>query len=337
MGKQDIRLSEYFSDKERFSDIFNGVLFSGRQIINKNYLEAADSEIRVVSRKGIIKRLRDKTMYYKRRCCMFVMVLENQRSIDYGMVIRNMVDESMEYDYQRRSYIKKHRKEKDFHNSSEYISGMNRGDLLNPVITLVIYHGSEVWNAPKNLYDMFDFEDFTKEEEIMLKKYINNYHIYVFDYHDYDSFEMFQTDLRQVFTFLKHAKNKRKLRQVIEENRQDWYNIDRETYELIAELTNSHKLLKYLESKDEREQGGIDMCNALEEIYNDGIEQGRDEGKMISLIIQTMKKQAKGKTVEEAADALEEDMKVITRLYHLIKKYPEKSEEELYMEYQKKE
>lgn len=339
MGEQDIRLSEYLGDKERFSDIFNGVLFSGEQVIDKHYLEPADSEVRTVNKRGTVKRLRDKAMYYKKICRMLVMVLENQNSIDYGMVIRNMLDESMEYDRQRRMYMKKHKKDRDSHNSDEYVSGMNKGDLLNPVITLVVYHGSKEWDAPKNLYDMLDLGDFTEREKSLLKKYINDYHIYVFDYHDYDNFEIFQTDLKQVFTFLKYAKDKKKLRGIIEENREEWYNIENETCELIAELTNSYKLMEYLQNGKESERGGLDMGNAIDEIYNDGVEwgldKGRNEGKMITLIMQSRKKQAKGKTAEEAAEALEEDVQVITQLYHLIKKYPDKNEEELYAEYQK--
>lgn len=199
------------------------------------------------------------------------------------MLVRNMFDESMEYDRQRRLYMKKHKNDRD--------------------------------------------------------------------YHDYDSFQMFQTELKQVFTFLKNVQNKKKLRKMIEENKEEWYNIENETYELIAELTNSHKLMECLQNEKEAGRGGVNMANAIDEIYNDGVEwgldkgirqgrdegrgEGRSEGKMITLIMQSRKKQAKGKTAEEAADALEEDVHVIAQIYHLLNKYPEKNEEELYIEYQK--
>ena len=43
MGKKDINQSNFFDNKERFADIFNGVLFKGKEIIQATELEEADS------------------------------------------------------------------------------------------------------------------------------------------------------------------------------------------------------------------------------------------------------------------------------------------------------
>ena len=42
--------------------------------------------------------------------------------------------------------------------STEYLSRLKRTDRLIPVVTLVIYHGDEEWNASKRLSDMLKLQ-----------------------------------------------------------------------------------------------------------------------------------------------------------------------------------
>ena len=39
MGEKDIRLKVYFSDKERYADLWNGSLFQGREVVKPQELE----------------------------------------------------------------------------------------------------------------------------------------------------------------------------------------------------------------------------------------------------------------------------------------------------------
>lgn len=43
MGKKDDAIVPFFKNKERFSDLFNGALFQGRQLIFPEELELKDS------------------------------------------------------------------------------------------------------------------------------------------------------------------------------------------------------------------------------------------------------------------------------------------------------
>ena len=43
MGQQDLYQSDFYEDKERFADVFNGVLFDGREVMKPEELEAEDS------------------------------------------------------------------------------------------------------------------------------------------------------------------------------------------------------------------------------------------------------------------------------------------------------
>ena len=45
MGKEDLWQKDYFDDKKRFADMFNGAFFKGKQVINAEELEEIDSQV----------------------------------------------------------------------------------------------------------------------------------------------------------------------------------------------------------------------------------------------------------------------------------------------------
>ena len=45
MGQMDLYQSDFYEDKYRFADLFNGVLFGGREIMKPEELENDDSVI----------------------------------------------------------------------------------------------------------------------------------------------------------------------------------------------------------------------------------------------------------------------------------------------------
>ncbi|UYJ39299.1 MAG: Rpn family recombination-promoting nuclease/putative transposase [Oscillospiraceae bacterium] len=53
------------------------------------------------------------------------------------------------------------------------MSRFRKKDRLIPIISLVFYYGSEPWDGPVDLYDMFRLEG-TKEEKEILEKYLPN-------------------------------------------------------------------------------------------------------------------------------------------------------------------
>lgn len=62
----------------------------------------------------------------------------------------------MEYSSQVNEAARIHRKEKDYTDSAEFLSGFKKEDKLTPVITLTVYWGAEQWAAPRSLHDMID-------------------------------------------------------------------------------------------------------------------------------------------------------------------------------------
>ncbi len=46
MGKKDIQTSEFFEDNRLFSDLVNGFLFEGKQVLLPENLKEADCELK---------------------------------------------------------------------------------------------------------------------------------------------------------------------------------------------------------------------------------------------------------------------------------------------------
>ena len=268
MGKKDIQTADFFEDNRLFADLVNGALFGGSQVLAPEKLKEADGEVRLVHGAGAKKNIRDNVKKYFGNTLFTIYVLEHQQHVDYHMVIRNMLTEAMEYNRQWKQMQREHKEAGDLSPGDEFISGMKREEKFVPVVTLVIYYGENKWDAATSLHELLDFDG-----EEQLKKYVEDYHIHVFDYHNYENFEMFQTELNQVFSFLKCSFDKKTLSDLIAKRKEEYYNISDEAFELIRTLTNAGELLE-LEKYRNEERGGNDMCKALEQIRQEGIEEG---------------------------------------------------------------
>lgn len=99
MGKYDDAMYRFLSDNERFADLFNGVLFGGRQVLCAEALEG-DSERYVLDRPDDVQpvsprkgapplktenRFRDLKKRMKCGTGISVMAIENQSAVDYAM------------------------------------------------------------------------------------------------------------------------------------------------------------------------------------------------------------------------------------------------------------
>ena len=107
MGKIDLWQSDYFDDKRRFADIFNGALFKGEQIMNAEELEEVDSKLVHHEKSGeVVNVIRDKVYRWKGQP-VSICVLENQSYVDYQMIFRVMLEEAVSYIKQQKRVYKK--------------------------------------------------------------------------------------------------------------------------------------------------------------------------------------------------------------------------------------
>ncbi|MBQ8856519.1 MAG: Rpn family recombination-promoting nuclease/putative transposase [Lachnospiraceae bacterium] len=207
---------------------------------------------------------------------LVMLACENQERIHYAMPVRNMLYDSLSYTEQiRRLHEMSQAEPKRNLTRAEFLSRFRKDDKLCPVITLVLYYGEEPWDGSVDLYGMLNGEEIFRKSH-MLQQYIPNYKINLVEPERMDDLEMFCTDLHEIFGMLKYRNNKSELIEYVNNREEFFRNVDEETYYVIREFLHSEKVLKAINRDGGEER--VDMCQALEELYNDGIEKGKSEG-----------------------------------------------------------
>lgn len=245
--------------------------------------EAGEKAYTVANRKKknteSIKTIVDKARIWRGRK-LHILVVENQNYVDYRMVLRNMLSESNGYLKQWKQKKRIHTAVKDLKDGDEYLSGMKKDEKFAPIITLVVYFGTErPWDGAKCLYDLLDIDD-------ELKEYVTNYRLNLYDCQAHDTFDEYQTGLRQVFETVRYSNDKEKLRDIMEQNREAYSKIDSETKDILKVVANIEipDRFKTVEKGEER----YDMCKAFEDMRQEGYEDGMGKGieKGIRILIQ---------------------------------------------------
>lgn len=330
MGKGNTAMRRWLSDKDRFADLFNATIFEGNNVVQAKDLEVLDSEMDLLLTDKLekakeVNRYRDIVMLWKKGMAFAVLGCENQAKMHHAMPVRNMVYDGLNYAEQIKQHKKNYEKNsKEKMSSDEFLSGLRREDKIYPVITIVFYYGKDIWNTNRSLYEMFP-QEILKEKKNLLEKFVPNYWINLVDAGNVEDIPLFRTDLQEILGMLKYRKNKAELVKYIREKEAYFRNVDEETYHAIREFLHSEKILKR-EVRKHMGKEKIDMCQALEELYNDGvnegISQGISQGIMLGeenhLLKQMKAKISKGMKLEEIAEVLEESIETITELMKKI-------------------
>lgn len=282
MGQQDLYQSDFYEDKSRFVDVFNGILFNGREIMKPEELENADSVMVSFQGQNAGKKvICDKIRKWKGKY-VSIMVLENQSYVDYRMVLRVMESEVIGYDTQRKEAYSLQRKSKRKFDKHEYLSRMKKGQKFIPIITLVIYMGRDkLWDGEKSLYGMLEMDE-------DIKPFVNDFKLNLFDYHDYESFDMFKTENRFLFEMLSCGKNKKKMQSILKNN-VAYSKLDKLTVKTISGILKLKIDLDKIVKTDKDGKEVYDMCKA----FDDYKEEGRREIEleMVKMIKNLMRNQ----------------------------------------------
>lgn len=265
MGRKDDYQYDYLDNYERFADQVNGALFGGKQVVKPSELGPADAMAIYLGKeadtrteyKGIV----DKTRTWRGRL-IHVITIQNQTYVDYRMVLRNMLTESLGYHKQWRQKRDAHKQAGDLPKGSDaFMSGMTKEEKFIPIITLVVYCGTEHgWDGAKCLHDLLDIDDETK-------RYVTNYKLNLYDCHAHDTFDEYHTGLRQLFEVIRYNKDKEQLKRVMEENEEAYSNLDGATREIIEVMTH----VKISENKStEQGEERYSMIKAFEDYRLEG-------------------------------------------------------------------
>ena len=102
MGKGNAAVKQWMSNRVRYADLFNGIVFQGKQMIMPEDLELTETESDILltdknRNTKEIQRHRDIAMKWKYDVKLVLLACENQERIHYAMPVRNMLYDSLAY------------------------------------------------------------------------------------------------------------------------------------------------------------------------------------------------------------------------------------------------
>lgn len=307
MGEMDLKHSEYFESNIRFADAYNGILFGGEQVIKPEELEESDSVfVQLFEKEKGKKIVADKVKTWRGQH-LAIIPLETQTYIDYRMVLRVMQEEISAYEKQRKKFLDNMRLKGEKLENDEFVCEMKKEWKFTPVVPLVIYLGKNKWDAASTLYELIDIED-------ILKPFINNYRLNLYDYHNETDFSKFKTENKYLFKLLYYSDDKEKIKQILN----DVYNDDNLSIYVDKILLNtigvSFNLESIIEIKNGKER--VKLIKAIEDMINEGKAEGMDIGYMKALkenVDSLMK--SLNITLEQALDTLNIDNEMRKNFY----------------------
>ena len=277
MGKIDTITKEYMENPVVFADAFNQFLYHGDQKIDPARLKELDTTGIVVpygadgasvpeqKYRDVLKLLYAMTDGDAAYC---VMGIENQTEIHYALPVKNGVYDFLQLSHQVNEAANSHKREAKQKTTSqpgqtpqeakradgEFLSGFWKTDRLIPVITLVIYFGSETWDAPLSLKEMY-----SNTNSVILAHALD-YHVNLIAPKEMSDGEIneFHSNLREVMLYIKYSKDKEELHKIIE-NDSNFQSMERQAADVINVVTGSK--LSYPEGK-----GAVNMCLAIQQM-----------------------------------------------------------------------
>lgn len=278
--KPDTVLKNYWRNNEQFADLFNAVLFGGKQVISPDELEDADTEeSSIIENKDYAESLqasRDTIKIRKKSNEYGVEYVllgnESQVHIHYAMPMRIMgygySAYKKQYDSNAQKYTKRDGLEED-----EYLSKMKSTDKFVPVISIVLYYGDKPWDGATTLHEMLDIP---KE----MKNCVNDYKIPLVEVRK-NNLILYNANNRDLFNLLEiildknMPKNeaKKKAIQYSEEHK-----TDKSVVMTIAGATNSK--IDY----NAFEKGEVSMCTLFDEIAKESEIIGEAHGEARGII-----------------------------------------------------
>lgn len=276
MAAKDTITKVFMRDKAIFADVFNFLIYGGKQTIKPESLRELDSAVAVAPHdkdgrplpeqkaRDILKLM---TVMEDDEAVYVALGIENQSQIHYAMPVRIMRYDSDYYSSQVEETAARHKANNDkAETDGEFLSGFYRGDKLIPVITVVFYFGFDEWTAPRALYEMFP------PINEALRRLVPDYPINLIaplELSD-EEIERFVTDIRLVIQCLKYANDRKRFNEVVSEN-PAFKRISRRAADVINVMAKAN--LTFPENEEE-----VNMCLAIEEMRKEEREEGREEG-----------------------------------------------------------
>ena len=304
MGQKDINEKTFIALNDVFADIFNVLVFGGKQLMKEEALSdqsplsqyKADDELLHEQERDTFKLWRGHGVN------LLLAGIENQTEPDKDMPFRIIGYDGAAY---RSQLLKTEEKEVD--------GNVKRVPVKEryPVLTIVLYFGERLWEYPKNLKECFYPPLAEDEITDAIKEYIQDYRIHVFDIPRLtkEQVQMFQSDFRIVADYFTKVYTEEKYvpdDTVIE-------HVD-EFLKLMKVLTEDKRFEEVAYTMTKQEKEGVRMCRFFDESEARGEARGKEigearMGKLISILL--------SKNLIEEAKRVTEDKEERERFYIL--------------------
>ena len=179
----------------------------------------------------------------------------------------------------------------------EFLGGFWKEDRLIPVVTLTVWLGDGEWDGPLSLFEMLDRRD----PELL--PYMNNYRMNLAAPGMMTDEEIlkYQTGLREVMFFIKYSKDRKKLAEIMDSDRERFENLERRAADMIEAVTGTRM---HHEEGDET----VNVCKAILDIQQEAYDQGKLQGKLEgeqNERTNTLREKERADAAENRADAAE--------------------------------
>lgn len=289
MGKEDIGLKSYLEDARRYADLWNGGVFRGRQMLKPARLRIINPVLSSADGETALEKSSDLVMMQDKSGQQFaIWAVENQKTVDYGMPLRIMMKEALEYNRQLKSIIRTNvRKDKlyregkgnrIFVDAGEYLYKVRKQDKLHPIVTLVVYYGEEKWQGAASLHEMMDFDRADPEMALEIQKLVPEYPLHILDLSCFQHFEYFKTELEPFFSLYQKKNRKKEFVEYLR-NREVSQKMDEESWDILCELINSRELKQLTQQMKKGKDREEEMSCAFDEFMYEEREEAKREGK----------------------------------------------------------
>ena len=275
MPDNDKSAKLFMEDDKVFAEVFNFSVFKGLPVVRHECLSSVDpcliSSMPDSDSHRLRSRQRDLLKAFAAKsdgnAVYLLLGIENQTDVDYGMAARVLAYDAMEYERQIRMIVRNRSEPR----SRPFTSGLKKGELLVPVITLVVYFGETPWDGPLCLHDMLRLAN----DEV--RNVVPDYQLSVIDVASLTDEELrfFQTEFRNVATVLRCARSGYGLKEAMEKDA-SFRSLDSRTVGMI----NAYAGLTIPQTEEER---SIDMLKGIEKMFMAERNEGRNEGEKIGL------------------------------------------------------
>ena len=245
MENKDISQKNLEQYTDVFSDIVNVLLYGGREVVKGENLHPAPTETFYQMNGKWHQQFQDTGMYEYRNGNISVQyIIENQTEEDRQMILRQA-------GYEGAVYRGQYERQEPF-----------------GVIMLVLNWGERVWGSVTDLHKFLSNKDYPDE----LKQYMDNHVLHIFNMHHLplEIRKRFRSDMRIVVEYLAEQEHYKPTTQEIK-------HLDAFLFMMQA-LTGDNRFEEILENMEDREKGGITMCELIDRYWNAGVKEGLVQG-----------------------------------------------------------